>query len=399
MITYKTRLFTQFTHSRRRRILGLILISICFVSAGVTEVRAESSSPLVDWISSSLSMSHEVSSANCETGRCLFLTPKPLDSTALTKLKKATSRIDSSVAGATPLCVFRNDGRKVTRVSRVRLEEDDFEVVQRLVPGLADATVAMAINLKTSGISDSKQFGVFDVEGLTKSPEGKELVKELLAMARKGQVSLRAKLNQKPPTEADRTVIAGIDTDRGKLGLKMILNKYLAPKSNKKMSVVFTTPKGKKFELSVDGLARRQEIFENLTTPGGLLRTLNLQLRAGSTEASDFIVEFESTQSSVRAAKVEVAAVPLDSKGNQLGGPAVGDWRPTVTVTKTLNSQCEFEISFSDTGKPFELATFSTYYFGDDDAITSVLRFDPNSQFIATQFDKTTLCDDEGNLP
>ncbi|MEE2901743.1 MAG: hypothetical protein VYC39_05405 [Myxococcota bacterium] len=363
-----------------------------------TSASAEGS-PIVDWVSAAFSQSYSISNAACENGRCLFLTPGNLTNSAKNNLGKAASRLSSRDRGTTSVCAYLGDGNKSSQISSVRLEQDDFRLLTNLLPGMKQASISMAINLKAAGISDSRQYSIFDVDGLYQTEEGKALIQELTTMAAQGQVSLRAKLNQKPPTDADRTVVAQLDTDRGKLGLKLLLNKNLAPKSNKQMSVIFTTPKGRTFELNVNGIAKRQEIFENMTTPSGLLKTLNLRLRAGASEDNDFIVEFESLTSSLRSGRVEIAAVPLDSRGRQLGEPVVGDWLPRVTIKKTLSEQCEYELYLNELGNKFEIAAFATYYPSDVDDISKIMRFNPNTQVVATQFDKSTLCGKDGAVP
>lgn len=338
---------------------------------------------------------HKVGFQGCESGTCLVLEPAALSRASRAEITRKLKDLDTRSEDARPVCFFRGTAERTEFVGGVRLAPAHFEVLTGILPGFSGARLGVAIDLRAGGLTDDPSILALNVAAIERQPSGKDVVKELTALARRGKVVLRAQLARRPAK--DRTTIARIPTDDGTLGVKVLMSEALG--LTPKDLVVFSTPRNRSFVVALATFDNPQQVISNLTTVGGLLRTRTLSLDARPGKNRSFFVEYTATEGNAVSLWVEVGAVPLDARGRALGPSVRHRWTPRIRVQRVMTDRCDFEVSFDGVGNPAELAPLTTYYPDDALAIRSILQFDPTRQAVATQFRPDTLCGPLGEVP
>lgn len=236
------------------------------------------------------------------------------------------------------LCIVVGDERPELLTA---LEVTDAEVERS---GLFDGlSPFLGFDLKAAGLTSDRAFLPLDAGVLGVTDEGEAAIDELIEQHRKGSVKFRARLSRVPPPA--RTAIARIETDKGPLGVKVLLSEAQALTVEDKL--ILELPSRRTIELPLGEVPLAPQVILALTSLTGMPLEKEVQLRAG---AAGFVVEYPAELRRLPELARTVSVVPLDGEGRALGDSQEGTLVSTVRVRRPMTPLCEWELGLRGLG-------------------------------------------------
>jgi hypothetical protein len=338
----------------------------------------------LDWVRAAFGTPPEVYKAPATTDLAVLVkAPERAALSAVADVAKALALGAKRERATESVCLAVADARGVKNVASVMLTGSQYAELTKAIPVLGKTEIGMALNLKAAGLTTEPVFINLQPDDATRA--------ELMAMAASGTVRLTAKLLKSPSPE--QTAIARIETDKGPLGLKMILDTPdLKVGEN---ALVFSTPSRRQLSVPLLRLPRLKEVLTNLVTPAGLARLVPLRLAVGTDARAGFVVDFKEEEAQVPELGKTLGAVPVDGVGRVVGPAVTYDWAPVLRSSHALRGPCKHTLTLTGVGEEGYVAALDSFYPGDDRLIEKVLPFDPAKQVPAEQFGNDENCASE----
>ncbi|HIA00530.1 MAG TPA: hypothetical protein EYN66_01220, partial [Myxococcales bacterium] len=238
----------------------------------------------------------------------------------------------------------------------------------------------MALETKAAGLTKKAH----EVALQASDVPDEEAFEEILSMARRGTVTLRARLKNRPVGSGSAEAIATLQTNKGPLRLKV-----LAPfvsNEDKKNAVKFTTPRGRSFEIPLVRFPQHHQVVAALTTFGIVRKTKRMNLAVNKGDLSGFYVHYSAKTYKLDLVSKRLGAVAVNSAGLQLSAPVENSHTTSVSVQPIISSACDFVVSPSEPiGTVFYGSRFKPFYAEDINEISKVIPFDPETHEVGTR--------------
>ena len=301
------------------------------------------------------------------------------------KSKLRSTKVERSFA---EICVLAEDEKGNENLLAVwRLDKHMYNQYKAMMPFMKKARFKLGINLKSAGITDSFHFLILDENDLkstdSKNKRGNKnsLIREILTMAGSGKLSFTAKLSQIPLSK--RKATATLQTDKGELGIEVLLDKNMGYTDSD--FLVLTTAGQNEIRIPLGRLPGAAEAVAKLTTRTGMLREHKVRL---SLNDEGFVVEYPQTRGSVDGLRTTKGVVAVNKEGRAIAPPQVVSWTPTFAIRRVVNPECDYEMSYMNSGTSQRLTSFVPYFKGDGVQADRVIEFDPGEQQVVLTYDK-----------
>ncbi len=237
-----------------------------------------------------------------------------------------------------PLCVVVGDEKPqlLTVLSVTASEVERSGLFDGLAPFLG-------FDLKAAGLTNDPAFLALDAaeQGLT--DDGKAALDELVEQHRRGLVKFRVRLSRVPAPA--RTAIARVETDKGPLGLKVLLSEAQALTVDDKL--ILELPSRRTLEILLGAVPLAAQVILSLTSLTGMPLEKDVLLRAGP---GGFVVEYPAELRKLPELARSFAIVPLDEDGRALGAEQLGSVVASVRVRRPMTGLCEWELGLRGLG-------------------------------------------------